>query len=721
MKTRIFVLGLLMILAIIAVACAPTPEPTKPPAPTQAPAPKPTDAPKPTAAPKPTDAPKPTAAPAPAGPSQAMLDAAKKEGQVISYGMSDDWVNLENIWKAVEKKYSVKHTDTDMTSAEQITKLLAEKNAPVMDVADIGYDFLGKLLENNLAMPYKNANWDKIPTEFKDADGKWAVAYWGAISFLVNTDIVKNPPQTWNDLLKPEYKDKVCSRDPAVSTYATGSVLAAAYANGGGEDNVKPGLDWFKQLRDSGNLRAGVVLNVAAVQKGECPISLVYDFDGFAKRDATKLPLQVIIPKDATVGMLFAEYINAVAPHPNAAKLTQDFLFSDEGQIMFAQGYAHPGRKDVKLPDDVAKKMLPESAYGKLYFPKSLNSFSKAINDIVNGWNTIKGAAASAPAIPQALIDAAKKEGTITSYGLADTWVNYAGMWKLMDSKYGIKHKDTDMSSGEIIAALKAEKNAPVADVTDLGFNFAQTVLDNDLAQPYKNAFWADIPDYAKDKDGKWAAAYWGAIAFTVNKDKVKNVPQKWDDLLKPEYKDTICMKDPRSSATANMVVLAAAVAKGGDEKNTKPGVDYFKQLKAAGALRPITPSTSNIQKGECPISLSWDFDGLGWKRDLKMNLDVVIPQDGSVAGLYIQFIAKNAPHANAAKLLTELEFSDEGQINYANGFVHPIRSTVKIPDAVKSQFPPDDAYKAVKFPKDFVALDAAAKAISDGWAQLVQ
>ncbi len=697
MKTRLFVFSLLLALAVIAVACAaPSAEPTK-------------------------------GAPAPAAPSsgasnQALLDGAKKEGQIISYGMSDDWVNLENIWKAVEKKYGIKHTDTDMTSAEQITKLLAEKNAPVMDVADIGYDFLGKLLENNLAMSYKNANWDKIPAEFKDADGKWAVAYWGAISFLVNTDIVKNPPQTWADLLKPDYKDKVCSRDPAVSTYATGSVLAAAYANGGGEDNIKPGLDWFKQLRDNGNLRQGVVLNVAAVQKGECPISLVYDFDGFAKRDATKLPLQVIIPKDATVGMLFAEYINAVAPHPNAAKLTQDFLFSDEGQILLATGYAHPARKDVKLPDDVAKKMLPDSAYGKLYFPKNLTSFSKAINDIVNGWNAIKGGpSTAAPTIPQALIDSAKKEGNLVSYGLPDTWVNYGGMWKIMDAKYGIKHKDTDMSSGEIIAALKAEKSAPVADLTDLGYNFAQTVLDNDLAQPYKNAYWNDIPDYAKDKDGKWAAAYWGAIAFTVNKDKVKTVPQKWDDLLKPEYKDTVCMKDPRSSATANMVVLAAAVAKGGDEKNTKPGIDYFKQLKAAGTLRPITPSTSNIQKGECPISLAWDFDGLGWKRDLKMNLDVVIPQDGSVAGLYIQFIAKGAPHANAAKLLTELEFSDEGQINYANGFVHPIRTNVKLPDDVKKQLLPDDAYKAVKFPKDFVALDAAAKAISDGWAQLVQ
>ena len=159
--------------------------------------------------------------------------AAKREGRLVSYGMSDDWVNFENVFKTIEQRYGVKHADTDMTSAEEITRLLAERNAPVMDIADIGYDFLGRLLESNLAMPYKNAHWDKIPDQFKDRDGRWTVGYWGAISFLVNTDRVKTPPESWNDLLKPEYRDMVCSRDPRVSTYATASVLAAAYANGG--------------------------------------------------------------------------------------------------------------------------------------------------------------------------------------------------------------------------------------------------------------------------------------------------------------------------------------------------------------------------------------------------------------------------------------------------------------------------------------------------------
>jgi putative spermidine/putrescine transport system substrate-binding protein len=320
----------------------------------------------------------------------AMEAAAKEEGEVISYGMSDDWVNLGNIWKAIEDKYQVVHTDTDMTSAEQIVRLEAEKNAPVMDVADIGYDFLGTLLEKNLAMTYKTAYYDKIPDQFKDPEGRWASAYWGAISFLVNTDLVENSPKVWDDLLKPEYKDMICSRDPRISTYATASVLAAAYAHGGGEDNVQPGLDFFEQLRSSGNWREGVVLNVAAVQKGECPISLVYDFDGFAKRDATGLPLEVIIPSDATVGMIFAQYINELAVHPNAAKLSIDYFYSDEGQVMFAEGYAHPTR-DVALPEEVAAKMIPADAYGNIHFPISLESFSAAVKAIVAGWNEIVG------------------------------------------------------------------------------------------------------------------------------------------------------------------------------------------------------------------------------------------------------------------------------------------------------------------------------------------
>jgi len=317
-----------------------------------------------------------------------------------------------------------------------------------------------------------------------------------------------------------------------------------------------------------------------------------------------------------------------------------------------------------------------------------------------------------------ALVTAAQKEGTIISYGEPDDWVNYGGLYKGFTAAYGITHQDTDMDSGTIISTLEAEASSPVADTTDLGLAFAKIVEDNNLSQPYKNSHWADIPDYAKDPQGRWSAAYYGVIAFLVNADKVTDVPQTWEDLLKPEYKGTVCMKDPSSSATAQMIVLASAYAHGGDETNVQPGLDFFKKMIDGGILNGVSPSAANITKGECPVTIQWDFDALSNKYgNPNMNLQVVIPSDGTVAGLYIQFTTAGAPHANAAKLLLEYEYSDEGQLAYAQGFVHPIRTSVQLPADLEAKFPSADAYKSVHFPKDYVALDKAGAAIADGWA----
>jgi len=238
-----------------------------------------------------------------------------------------------------------------------------------------------------------------------------------------------------------------------------------------------------------------------------------------------------------------------------------------------------------------------------------------------------------------ALVEAAKAEGEIVSYGLPDDWVNYGGMWELYEGKYSIPHLDTDMGSGEIIAALEAEKAVGVADITDLGVNFANQVVEEGLSQAYKHAYWDEVPDYAKDAGGLWSAAYWGAIGFCVNTDLVENVPQSWADLLDPQYKDMVSMKDPRQSGTANSVVLAAVYGNGGDETNVQPGLDFFAKMTELGQLRAVEPSTSNIQAGEAPIALFWDFDCLSKAEGLDIPLQLVIPADGTAAGLYTQFV----------------------------------------------------------------------------------
>jgi len=327
----------------------------------------------------------------------------------------------------------------------------------------------------------------------------------------------------------------------------------------------------------------------------------------------------------------------------------------------------------------------------------------------------------AAPADPMAeLVAAAEEEGEIVSYGLPDDWVNYGGMWELYEGKYGIPHLDTDMGSGEIIAALQAEKGAGVADITDLGVNFANQVVEDGLSQAYKHAYWDELPDYAKDADGYWSAAYWGAIGFCVNADLVENIPQSWADLLDEQYKGMVSMKDPRKSGTANSVVLGAAFGNGGDETNVQPGLDYFAEMIEKGQLNAASPGTSQIQAGESPIALFWDFDCLSKAEELGMPLVLVIPSDGTVAGLYTQFVTAEAPHPNAAKLLLELEFSDEGQLVYAQGFTHPIRN-IELPEELAAKFPPAEAYNNVSFPQDFSLLTAAAEQIASGWEEIAQ
>ena len=189
-----------------------------------------------------------------------LMAGAKAEGQLVSYGMSDDWVNFENVFKAIETKYGVKHTDTDMTSAEEITHLMAERGAPVMDIADIGYDFVGRLLENNLAEGLQEPILEKNSRQFQGQGWTLDIGLLGCDQ-LPDQHRQGQEPSAGLERSAGSRNTRTWSAAeiPGSPPMRRASVLAAAYANGGGEGNVQPGLDWFKALRDTGNLRKGVV------------------------------------------------------------------------------------------------------------------------------------------------------------------------------------------------------------------------------------------------------------------------------------------------------------------------------------------------------------------------------------------------------------------------------------------------------------------------------
>ncbi|MEC4156511.1 ABC transporter substrate-binding protein, partial [Escherichia coli] len=90
------------------------------------------------------------------------------------------------------------------------------------------------------------------------------------------------------------------------------------------------------------------------------------------------------------------------------------------------------------------------------------------------------------------------------------------------------------------IAKFAAEKNNATADIGDVGASFGPVAVLKGVTQPYKPTTWSQIPDWAKDKEGHWALAYTGTIAFMINNELVKDAPKSWDDLLKGKYKVTV-------------------------------------------------------------------------------------------------------------------------------------------------------------------------------------
>ena len=330
------------------------------------------------------------------------------------------------------------------------------------------------------------------------------------------------------------------------------------------------------------------------------------------------------------------------------------------------------------------------------------------------------------------LIDAAKTEGTLTTIALPHDWCNYGEAIEGFKAKYGLQVNELnpDAGSGDEVEAIKANKDnkGPQApDVIDVGFSFGPKVIADGLVQPYKVSTWDTIPADSQDPAGNWYGDYYGVLAFEVNKDAVKNVPQDWADLLKPEYKGQVALSgDPRVSTQAYLSVMAAALANGGSADNVMPGLEFFKQLNAAGNFVPVIAKQATVAKGETPVITRWDYNALADKAALAGNptIEVVIPKTGVVAGVYIQAISAYAPHPNAAKLWMEYLYSDEGQLIWLKGGCHPIRynDMVKrnvIPADLAAKLPPADAYAKAVFPT-LAQLDAAAKAIAENWDKVV-
>jgi len=337
-----------------------------------------------------------------------------------------------------------------------------------------------------------------------------------------------------------------------------------------------------------------------------------------------------------------------------------------------------------------------------------------------------------APANFDDLVTAARKEGQLTVIALPRNWLNYGEAIDTFSKKYGIKVNELfpDGGSGDELQAIRANKDnkGPQApDVIDVGFSFGPDAKKEGLIAPYKVRTWGTIPDAVKDPEGSWYGDYYGALAFEVNIDVVKNPPLDWADLLGAQFKGQVALTgDPRVSNQAIMSVAAAALANGGSFQNVKPGVDFFAKLNSQGNFVPLIAKMGTVASGETPIAVTWDYLAMSDRDTADGNpaIAVIVPASGVVAGVYLQAISAYAPHPNAARLWEEFLYSDEGQLIWLKGYGHPIRyadlaARNMVPHELVARLPPASAYAKAAFPS--LAEQATAKDfIVKNWDSIV-
>ncbi|WUH92863.1 extracellular solute-binding protein [Streptomyces sp. NBC_00433] len=324
----------------------------------------------------------------------ALVAAAKKEGTLNAIALPPDWANYKALIAAFEKKYGIKVADENPDGASQdeinaITSRKGQDRAP--DVVDLGNSFALSAASQGILAPYKVTTWDDIPAGQKDATGLRYDDYGGYVSIGCDAKHVQVCPATFADLLKPEYKGKVAlNGDPTKSGSAFGGVFAAALANGGSLDDIQPGLDFFHKLKASGNFNP-VESTPATVEKGETPISIDWDYlnAGYAKEFAAKgLDWKVSVPSDGQYAQYYSQAINKYAPHPAAARLWEEFLYSPEGQNLWLQGFSRPVEMTAMAAkgtiDQTAAAALP-AVTGTPVFPTSAQT-DAAQKAVLAGW-----------------------------------------------------------------------------------------------------------------------------------------------------------------------------------------------------------------------------------------------------------------------------------------------------------------------------------------------
>jgi putative spermidine/putrescine transport system substrate-binding protein len=312
-----------------------------------------------------------------------IIEAAKAEGKVESVGMPDSWANWGLTWDDLKEVYGIDHADADMSSSEELQMFATEGENGTKDIGDVGFAFASQAVEEDLVQGYKTSYWDSVPDWAKGEDGKWMIAYTGCTTFLTNTDLVSEVPTSWEDVKNGDYS--VAIGDINGGT-AQAAVIASAYAFGGDLDNLDPAFEFWTEMAEAGRINT-LDITQQNFETGEVAMGVIWSYTAIPyKQQITQYAMEATIPSDGSIMSGYASVINKYAPHPNAAALAREYIFSDEGQANLALAGAIPTRTDVEIPEEIQEQTFKQSDYADAIPMQDAEAYAAACEIVKTRW-----------------------------------------------------------------------------------------------------------------------------------------------------------------------------------------------------------------------------------------------------------------------------------------------------------------------------------------------
>ena len=287
-----------------------------------------------------------------------LVAAAQAEGELTVYGSCEE-PYLAAAAKNFEKEFGIKVSYLRLSTGEVQAKITEEKGNPSADVWFGGtndpYNESAKL---GLLMAYEAKNAKNLASPmYRDADGYWYGIYKGILGFMVNTEELKRlnleAPKGWDDLLKPEYKDKIWLSNP--NTAGTAKLVINTLVQLKGHDEaMKYFVELDKNIAQYTKSGSGPSKKVGI---GECVIGIGFLHDGITQILDGYDNIQLIIPKEGTSFEVGATAIFKGAAHPNAARLWIEFCLTPDAVNLSktAQAYQFLVLKDAEQPEEATR------------------------------------------------------------------------------------------------------------------------------------------------------------------------------------------------------------------------------------------------------------------------------------------------------------------------------------------------------------------------------